>query len=291
MELHGALNISDLYPALSFLDLQGLRKKTNECVRNLREMWDPIISRRVEARGMNNANDSPTRSTRDFLDVLIDVSNIDISDKKKSICVCMQELLAAVSDTTSATMEWAMAELLKNPKTIATARRELESKFVKESDLADLPYICSCVKETLRLHPPAPLLLPRRAAKDCQVMNYTIPKGSQVFVNVWAIARDPHYWEDPSQFNPERFLKGSINDEVDYKGNHFEYLPFGSGRRICSGMSMAMRKVQLVVATLVHEFDWSLPMGMVAEDLDMDEGYGVTLIKANPLVAIPTPRS
>ncbi|CAN0891666.1 (S)-N-methylcoclaurine 3'-hydroxylase isozyme 1 (Fragment) [Linum grandiflorum] len=250
MELHGALNISDLYPALSFLDLQGLRKKTNECVRNLREMWDPIISRRVEARGMNNANDSPTRSTRDFLDVLI-------------------ELLAAVSDTTSATMEWAMAELLKNPKTIATARRELESKFatmsnhtVKESDLADLPYICSCVKETLRLHPPAPLLLPRRAAKDCQVMNYTIP-----------------------------FLKGSINDEVDYKGNHFEYLPFGSGRRICSGMSMAMRKVQLVVATLVHEFDWSLPMGMVAEDLDMDEGYGVTLIKANPLVAIPTPRS
>ncbi|CAN0891674.1 (S)-N-methylcoclaurine 3'-hydroxylase isozyme 1 (Fragment) [Linum grandiflorum] len=217
------------------------------------------------------------------------VSNIDISDKKKSICVCMQELLAAVSDTTSATMEWAMAELLKNPKTIATARRELESKFatmsnhtVKESDLADLPYICSCVKETL---------LPRRAAKDCQVMNYTIPKGSQVFVNVWAIARDPHYWEDPSQFNPERFLKGSINDEVDYKGNHFEYLPFGSGRRICSGMSMAMRKVQLVVATLVHEFDWSLPMGMVAEDLDMDEGYGVTLIKANPLVAIPTPRS
>ncbi|CAN0891676.1 Cytochrome P450 76C4 [Linum grandiflorum] len=184
----------------------------------------------------------------------------------------VHELLAAVSDTTSATMEWAMAELLKNPKTIATAR-------------------CSCVKETLRLHPPAPLLLPRRAAKDCQVMNYTIPKGSQVFVNVWAIARDPHYWEDPSQFNPERFLKGSINDEVDYKGNHFEYLPFGSGRRICSGMSMAMRKVQLVVATLVHEFDWSLPMGMVAEDLDMDEGYGVTLIKANPLVAIPTPRS
>ncbi|CAN0891668.1 Corytuberine synthase [Linum grandiflorum] len=296
MELHGALNISDLYPALSFLDLQGLRKKTNECVRNLREM-------RVEARGMNNANDSPTRSTRDFLDVLIE-SNFSIDQisymfvKKKSICVCMQELLAAVSDTTSATMEWAMAELLKNPKTIATARRELESKFatmsnhtVKESDLADLPYICSCVKETLRLHPPAPLLLPRRAAKDCQVMNYTIPKGSQVFVNVWAIARDPHYWEDPSQFNPERFLKGSINDEVDYKGNHFEYLPFGSGRRICSGMSMAMRKVQLVVATLVHEFDWSLPMGMVAEDLDMDEGYGVTLIKANPLVAIPTPRS
>ncbi|CAN0891662.1 Corytuberine synthase [Linum grandiflorum] len=283
MELHGALNISDLYPALSFLDLQGLRKKTNECVRNLREMWDPIISRRVEA----------TRSTRDFLDVLIE-SNFSIDQ----ISYMFVELLAAVSDTTSATMEWAMAELLKNPKTIATARRELESKFatmsnhtVKESDLADLPYICSCVKETLRLHPPAPLLLPRRAAKDCQVMNYTIPKGSQVFVNVWAIARDPHYWEDPSQFNPERFLKGSINDEVDYKGNHFEYLPFGSGRRICSGMSMAMRKVQLVVATLVHEFDWSLPMGMVAEDLDMDEGYGVTLIKANPLVAIPTPRS
>ncbi|CAI0398939.1 unnamed protein product [Linum tenue] len=206
-----------------------------------------------------------------------------------------QELLAAVSDTTSSSMEWALAELLKNPETMTAARREFDDKFpkchvIKESDLAYLPYLCACVKETLRLHPPAPLLLPRRAATDCHVMGYTVPKAAHVFVNVWAIGRDPRYWEDALSFKPERFLVGGSERDVDYKGSHFEFLPFGSGRRICSGLPMAVRKVQLAVATLVHGFDWSLPAGMAAEELEMDERYGVTLMKLNPLVVIPTPR-
>ncbi|CAI0403654.1 unnamed protein product [Linum tenue] len=202
-----------------------------------------------------------------------------------------QEMLAAVSDTTSASMEWALAELLKNPDTMTAARREFDGKFpeghvIKESDLADLPYLCACVKETLRLHPPAPLLLPRRAAKDCHVMGYTVPQGAHVFVNVWAIGRDPRYWEDASSFKPERFMVG----DVDFKGSHFEFLPFGSGRRICSGLPMAVREIQLAVATLVHGFDWSLPEGTAAGDLEMEERYGVTLKKLNPLVLFPTPR-
>ncbi|CAI0403671.1 unnamed protein product [Linum tenue] len=283
MELHGALNISDLYPALGFLDLQGLRKRTAECVSKLRELWDPIVFRR------NNSSGSIS-STSDFLDVLLDSGFSD-----KQISYTFVELLAAVSDTTSATMEWAMSELIANPKTLTACRQELDDKFpkghtVKESDLAQLPYLRACVKETLRLHPPAPLLLPRRAAKDCHVMGYTVPKDAQVLVNVWAVARDPRYWEEPLRFKPERFVEGGSESDVDYKGNHFEYLPFGSGRRICSGLPMAMRKVQLAVATLVHGFEWSLPAGMVAEDLDMDEKYGVTLMKLNPLVLIPTPR-
>ncbi|CAI0404284.1 unnamed protein product [Linum tenue] len=290
MELYAAPNISDLYPSLGGLDLLGLRKRTEECVAKLRELWDPLISERREAK-----ESSGRGSDRDFLDAMLDSGFADEAISYTFLTTVDQELLAAVSDTTSSSMEWALAELLKNPETMTAARREFDDKFskghvIKESDLAYLPYLCACVKETLRLHPPAPLLLPRRAATDCHVMGYTVPKAAHVFVNVWAIGRDPRYWEDALSFKPERFLVGGSERDVDYKGSHFEFLPFGSGRRICSGLPMAVRKVQLAVATLVHGFDWSLPAGMAAEELEMDERYGVTLMKLNPLVVIPTPR-
>ncbi|CAL1371332.1 unnamed protein product [Linum trigynum] len=282
MELYAAPNISDLYPSLCRLDLLGMRKRTKRCVAKMKELWDPLISGRREAK-QNGGGHCPDR---DFLDAMLDSGFSD-----KAISYTFVELLAAVSDSTSSSMEWVLAELLNNPETMAAARREFDDKFprghvIKESDLADLPYLCACVKETLRLHPPAPLLLPRRAAKDCHVMGYTVPQGAHVFVNVWAIGRDPRYWEDALSFKPERFMVG----DVDFKGSHFEYLPFGSGRRICTGLPMAVRKVQLAVATLIHGFDWALPAGMAAEDLEMDERYGVTLMKLNPLVVIPTPR-
>ncbi|CAL1405030.1 unnamed protein product [Linum trigynum] len=294
MELYAAPNVSDLYPSLGGLDILGLRKRTEECVAKLREVWDPlIISRRREVKASDRRDDNG--GGRDFLDALLDVGFSD-----EAISYTFVEMLAAVSDSTSASTEWALAELLKNPKTITAARRELDGKFpkghvIKESDLPDLPYLCACVKETLRLHPPAPLLLPRRAARDCHVMGYTIPEGAQVFVNVWAIGRDPRYWEDASSFKPERFIMaggGGREHDVDYKGSNFEFLPFGSGRRMCSGMPMAIRMIQLAVATLVHGFEWLLPEGAAAavEEMGMEERYGVTLLKLDPLVLIPTPR-
>ncbi|XP_031286838.1 probable (S)-N-methylcoclaurine 3'-hydroxylase isozyme 2 [Pistacia vera] len=158
--------------------------------------------------------------------------------------------------------------------------------FVTEENLANLPYLYACVKETLRLHPPAPLLLPHRAIEDCEVMKYTIPKDSQVFVNVWAIARDPTIWEKPLSFKPERFL----NSSLDYKGYDFQYLPFGSGRKICAGMPMAIRQVQLGLASLIHHFEWSLPDTMKPQKLDMNEKFGVTLLKLQPLVVISKAR-
>ncbi|CAL1371326.1 unnamed protein product [Linum trigynum] len=292
MELYAAPNISDLYPSLSRLDLLGLRKRTEVCVVKLRELWDPLISQRRELRTSDHRDDNGGRRRhgRDFLDALLDIGFSD-----EAISYTFLELLAAVSDSTSASMEWAMAELLKNPDTMMEARREFDGKFpeghvIKESDLADLPYLCACVKETLRLHPPAPLLLPRRAAKDCHVMGYTVPQGAHVYVNVWAIGRDPRYWEDASSFKPERFMAGGRERDVDFKGSHFEFLPFGSGRRICSGLPMAVREIQLAVATLVYGFEWSLPEGTAAGDLEMEERYGVTLKKLNPLVVFPTPR-
>ncbi|OMO74592.1 Cytochrome P450 [Corchorus capsularis] len=278
MKLWSSPNISDLYPLLSFLDLQGLRNKSNECVRKLRLIWDGYIRDR--------------RSTKlgapvsDFLDVLIQSGFSD-----EQISYVFVEILGGVSDSSISTIEWGMAELIKNPEQMKKLRKELEEaipagKMVKESDLTNLPYLHACVKETLRLHPPAPLIQ-RRATESCQVMNYTIPKDSQLLVNVWAIARDPSVWEDPLNFKPERFI---VNSELDYKGNNFEYLPFGGGRRICAGMAVATRQVELALASLFLNFEWSLPNNVPPRDLDMDESFSLTMMKEQPLELIPKQR-
>lgn len=182
-----------------------------------------------------------------------------------------------------------MAELVKNQETMKKLQEELDKEMVinQESNIMKLPYLQACVKETLRLHPPAPLLLPHRASETCQVMNYKIPKNAQVLVNVWAIGRDPLVWNEPLKFKPERFLEDC---SIDFEGNDFEFLPFGAGRRICPGLSMAARHVPMVIASLVHCFDWSIPHGKDPQQLDMNERFGVTLQKEQPLLLIPKPR-
>lgn len=188
-----------------------------------------------------------------------------------------------------ATVEWTIAELVKNPKCMKMVQEELareiysKGAIVTESDVPKLKYLEACVKETLRLHPPGPLLIPRRAAESCTVMNYSIPKNSQVLINVWAIGRDPSYWEDPLVFKPARFLDSSL----DFKGNDFEYLPFGGGRRICPGWPMASKLVPLIVASLIHSFDWFLAKGKDIKELDMSEKRDVLLRKKEPLILIP----
>lgn len=183
-----------------------------------------------------------------------------------------------------------MTELMKNPRCMKIVQeelaREIGQNMVRESDLPKLPYLQACFKETLRLYPPAPFLIPRRALEPCQILNYTIPKDSKVQVNVRAIGRDPKYWEDPSVFKPERFLDSSL----DFKGNDFEYLPFGSGRRMCPGMPMAIKQVPLVVASLLHFFEWSLPKGENPKDLSMSTIFGLTLVKEESLLLIPKVR-
>lgn len=204
-------------------------------------------------------------------------------------------MFTAGTDTTSSTVEWAIAELLRNPKILAQAQKELDSvvgqeRLVTDTDLTHLPYLQAIIKETFRLHPSTPLSLPRMAARSCEINGYYIPKDSTLLVNVWAIARDPNVWADPLQFRPQRFLPGGERPTADVKGNDFEVIPFGAGRRICAGMSLGLRMVQLLTATLLHAFNWELPEGEFAEKLNMDEAYGLTLQRASPLVLHPQPR-
>nr|XP_011463752.1 PREDICTED: flavonoid 3',5'-hydroxylase-like [Fragaria vesca subsp. vesca] len=190
--------------------------------------------------------------------------------------------------TSSNTVEFAMSEVMNKPEVLQKVQQELDAvvgknSIAEESHIHKLPYLYAVMKETLRLHPALPLLVPHCPSETCTVGGYTIPKGSRIFVNVWAIHRDPSCWENPLEFDPTRFLDG----KWDYSGSDFKYFPFGSGRRICSGVALAERMVMHSLATLLHSFDWKVPQG---ETLDLSEKFGIVLKKKISLVAIPTPR-
>lgn len=200
----------------------------------------------------------------------------------------------AGSETASSVLVWAMAELMKNPRVMKRAQMEMRQTLkgkaeVTESDIRELDYLKLVIKETLRLHTPLPLLVPRECQETCEILGYVIPKKTRVAVNVWAIGRDPKFWEDAEEFKPERFEEGSSTTRVDYKGTNFELLPFGSGRRMCPGMSFGIANVELPLAQLLYHFDWRLPDGIKPESLDMTESFGITARKASDLYlhAIP----
>jgi cytochrome P450 len=171
-----------------------------------------------------------------------------------------QDLFIAGIDTTSITVEWAMAELLNNPEKMAKIRDEVEQVLGKdelgqELDISKFPFLQAVVKETFRLHPPAPFLVPHKAETDVELCGFTVPKNAQILVNVWAMGRDSSIWTNPNLFMPERFLE---QDNIDFKGQDFELIPFGAGRRICPGLPLASRMVHLMLARLVHDFNWKL---------------------------------
>ncbi|THG21722.1 hypothetical protein TEA_024104 [Camellia sinensis var. sinensis] len=201
-----------------------------------------------------------------------------------------ESLTLGATDTTTVTLTWALALLLNNRQVLKRAQDELQThvgnhRQVKESDMKELPYLQAIVKETLRLYPPAQLLPPREAVEDCCVGGYHVPTGTRLFLNLWKIHRDPQVWADPLEFQPERFL--TINIDVDVRGQHFELIPFGSGRRACPGISFALQVVQFSLASLLHSFEFATPS---YEVVDMTESNGFTTIKATPLQVLLIPR-
>ncbi|KAK7305221.1 hypothetical protein VNO77_43123 [Canavalia gladiata] len=200
----------------------------------------------------------------------------------------LKDIFGGGSDTSSTTITWAMTEMTKNPRIMEKVQAEVREAFAKEgqpieSGMENLKYLKCVVKETLRLHPPGPLLLPRECGQACEINGYHIPMKSKVIINAWAIGRDPKHWIDPERFYPERFMESS----VDYKGNHFEFIPFGSGRRMCPGITFGLTNVENALALLMYHFDWKLPNGMKNEDLDMTEIFGMTVSRKDDLYLIP----
>jgi flavonoid 3'-monooxygenase len=201
----------------------------------------------------------------------------------------------AGTDTTSTIVEWSLSELIRHPDILRQAQDELDAvvgrgRLVSESDLPRLTFFNAVIKETFRLHPSTPLSLPRMAAEECEVAGYRIPKGSELLVNVWGIARDPALWPDPLVFRPARFLPGGSHANVDVKGGDFGLIPFGAGRRICAGLSWGLRMVTLTSATLVHAFGLELPAGQSVDKLSMEEAFTLLLQRAVPLMVHLVPR-
>lgn len=188
------------------------------------------------------------------------------------------------------TLTWCLALLINNPLILKRAQQELEShvgreRKVEESDMNNLVYLQAIIKETMRLYPAVPLSVPHESVEDCLVGGYTVPKGTQLWVNIWKIHHDPQIWTDPFEFLPDRFLIGQ--NEIDVKGRHFELIPFGSGRRICMGMSIALKAMQLILASIIHGFEFQNPSN---EPIDMSESPGLSNHKASPLELLVAPR-
>ena len=194
------------------------------------------------------------------------------------------------SETTSIVSTWILSALLNNRHALKRAQEEIDLKvgrgrWVEESDIENLIYLQAVVKETLRLYPPAPVSIPHEAVEDCNVCEYHIPKGTRLFVNVWKLHRDPGVWPDPEEFQPERFL--TTNANLNVFGQHFELIPFSSGRRSCPGIALALQILHLTVARLLQGYDMTTPLNA---PVDMTEGIGITMPRATPLEVMLTPR-
>ncbi|KAL3632071.1 hypothetical protein CASFOL_025055 [Castilleja foliolosa] len=285
--VNGVLNVGDYIPWVGFLDLQGYVKRMKRVSKKFDRLLEHVLDEHEERR-------SEGYVSRDMVDVLLEyVENpeLEVKFERHGVKAFIQDLLVGGTESSTLTVEWAVSELLKKPEIFKKATEELDrvigqNRWVKETDIPNLPFIDAIMKETMRLHPVTSLLPPRLAREDCKVLEYDIKKGTQVLVNVWAIGRDPSLWENPNDFCPDRF----IGKAIDVKGQSFELLPFGSGRRMCPGYSLALKVVQSSLANLLHGFNWKLPGNMRPEDLDMEEIYGLSTSKKVPLVTVAEPR-
>ncbi|XP_016566591.1 geraniol 8-hydroxylase [Capsicum annuum] len=283
----GKFNMVDYFPVLKWIDPQGINRSTCYSFAKMFGIFGGFIDERLKQR-----NNKLQQKPKDVLDILLNMSeekdakdhNIAM-DRNQIEHLCL-DLFVAGTDSSSATLEWAMLELMRNPQAMEKAKAELaqvvgKNKAVKEAELVRLPYLHCILKETLRIHPPVPLLS-RKAEKDFELCGYFVPKGSQVIVNILSIGRDPAIWEDPLVFKPERFW--GLND-MDIRGqDDFKLIPFGVGRRMCPAVSLAMRTLPTMLGSLLNSFDWVVEGD---DDLDAKEKSGLIVGKLRPLRLVP----
>ncbi|KAG5043386.1 hypothetical protein JHK87_007301 [Glycine soja] len=298
VHLTGKFNVSDFIWFLRKWDLQGFGKGLKE----IRDRFDAIMERAIkkheeERKKRKEEGSGGEGHIKDLLDVLLDIhedENSDIKLTKENIKAFILDVFMAGTDTAALTTEWALAELINHPHVMERARQEIDAvigngRIVEESDIANLSYLQAVVKETLRIHPTGPMII-RESSESSTIWGYEIPAKTQLFVNVWAIGRDPNHWENPLEFRPERFAseEGSGKGQLDVRGQHFHMIPFGSGRRGCPGTSLALQVVQANLAAMIQCFEWKVKGGI--EIADMEEKPGLTLSRAHPLICVPVPR-
>ncbi|XP_059665357.1 3-beta-hydroxylase-like [Cornus florida] len=298
VEVLGIFNVEEYIPWLGWLNrVNGLNTKVEKVAKDLDKFMEIVMEEHTDGRKKESGgggSDEHDEGQQDFVDVLLGIQRESNTTAfplhRDSIKALILDMFTGGTETTSTTLEWEMTELLRNPKVMKELQNEVrrvarDKDDITEDDLENMHYLKAVVRESMRLHPPVPLLIPRESIHDVEVMGYDIAAGTRVFINAWAIARDPSFWEDAKEFWPERFL----NTSIDYKGHDFQFIPFGAGRRGCPGIQFAMTLNELALAKLVHKFDFALPNGARAEDMDMTEAPGISLNRKYPLLVVATP--
>ncbi|KDO39891.1 hypothetical protein CISIN_1g013651mg [Citrus sinensis] len=281
--------VPDYFPLIGWIDkLTGMMQRLQNSFQELDRFYQELMDEHLDP----NRTKSELAQQEDIIDVLLQIRKncgfkVDLTlDHIKAV---LMNVFVAGADTSAATVVWAMTYLMKNPRAMKKVQLEIRSLiggnkgFVNEDDVQELHYLKAVVKETMRLQPTVPLLIPRETIQKCVIDGYAIPAKTRVFVNAWAIGRDPEAWENPEEFYPERFIDSCI----DFKGQHFELIPFGAGRRICPGLNMGIATVDLALANLLYKFDWEMPLGIKSHDLDFDVLLGIAMHKKNALSLLP----
>ncbi|KAK7266233.1 hypothetical protein RIF29_18875 [Crotalaria pallida] len=288
MRLMGVSTVGDAVPFLRWFDFGGYEKAMKE---NAKEL-DKLISEWLKEHHHNKALGEKAEQDQDFIDVMISVidkETIGGFDDDTIIKATTLALILGGTDTSSVTLTWALCLLLKNPHILKKAKEELDTqigkeRFINESDINKLEYLQAIVKETLRLYPPGPLSGPREFTEDCTLGGYHVREGTQLITNLWKIQTDPSIWSNPLEFKPERFL--TTHKEVDVRGHHFELIPFGSGRRICPGISFGLQMIHLTLASFLHSFEI---LNASNDPIDMTENLGMSNTKVTPLEILIKP--
>ncbi|TVU43844.1 hypothetical protein EJB05_10342, partial [Eragrostis curvula] len=300
-ELLGGFNLDNYFPTLAKL-LSFITPAGMACAeaRRCRNRWDHLLDTIIDEHHRDEAPSSSSHDHQDdniineddgdFIDVLLSLQH-EYGLTRDQVKVILMDMFAAGTDTSSIVLEYAMIELIRNPHIMTKLRAEIisntprEQDMVNEDNLNNMPYLKAVVKETIRLHPPVPLLLPRISMEKCHVNGYTIPAGMRVIVNAWALARDAKSWDKAQEFMPERFLDN--NTSVDFMGRDFKFIPFGAGRRMCPGMNFGLATVEIMLANLLYTFNWELPPGTKKEDIDMTDVFGLTMHPKHKLKLVP----
>ncbi|PIA58216.1 hypothetical protein AQUCO_00500272v1, partial [Aquilegia coerulea] len=290
ISLAAGFSIADLYPSMKFLEtISGIKSK----IKIIHQKVDKILNDIIREHKENRMETFEGEVEEDLVDVLLRIQErpnvLEFPITIDNVKAVILDMFIAGTDTSSTLMEWTFIELLRSPRVMEKAQEEVRRIFngekkIDQADIDKLNYLRLAIKESLRLHPPAPLLVPRECRERCELEGYEIPKGSKVVVNAWAMGRDPENWKDPESFEPERFQDLSI----DYRGTNFKYIPFGAGRRMCPGILFGIANVELPLALLLYHFDWKFANGVKPEELDMTEEFSISLRRKQNLHVIPT---
>ncbi|XP_028126426.1 cytochrome P450 703A2 [Camellia sinensis] len=299
--LLGLIYLGDYLPFWRWVDPYGCEKKMREVEKRVDDFHIKIIEehRRVNKgkKKKEIGGEEEDSGDMDFVDVLLSLPGENGKEHMDDVEIkaLIQDMIAAATDTSAVTNEWAMAEVIKHPCVLHKIQKELDStvgpnRMVCEYDLPHLTYLRCVVRETFRMHPAGPFLIPHEATSATEINGYHIPAKTRVFINTHGLGRNTSVWNDINEFRPERHLLANGSRVEISHGADFKILPFSAGKRKCPGAPLGVMLVLMALARLFHCFDWAPPEGLRPEDIDTKEVYGMTMPKAKPLMATARPR-